>query len=356
MEAMGIADVYRAAGLTLTPEAMKLRQPPYDTLKKDLPLSRAIELSRFLFGLSQRPQGDWFFKAFNGADATFSMVENEREAAVLAGAILAASAAASNAESALAPLCTAACGTRKPLVVPALLGFLEKQLADEAIAERIVAKVGRISAPAVGKAGGEASQLAQTGDWTKASTVINQVINDGHAAVTSVAGAADAAVSVLQDQLDVLREEVGMLWWHVGGVSRKTNEAFADLEPGCAAILAGIDMSDLSSTLVGPYAAKAILQKTLQAGRSGKLGSVTLNESVEALAIDKLTDITGNPKLAGIGDVAPVLFAVAKRQENGPGAWKQAFQNATGIDAEAKFSALELAVQAYRERQLLSGL
>ncbi len=55
-----------------------------------------------------------------------------------------------------------------------------------------------------------------------------------------------------------------MLWWHVGGWSRLLDKPFAELDLGLAAVLAGVDMADMSRSAAGPAATPAILQGLLR--------------------------------------------------------------------------------------------
>ena len=58
-----------------------------------------------------------------------------------------------------------------------------------------------------------------------------------------------------------------MLWWYVGGWCRAFDKPFADLDLGLAAVLAGIDMAEMSRSATGPAAAPAIFQRILSSGR-----------------------------------------------------------------------------------------
>jgi len=154
-----------------------------------------------------------------------------------------------------------------------------------------------------------------------------------------------------------LREEVDMLWWHIGGWSRLLEKPFADLAPGLAAVLAGVDLADMSRSAVGPVAAPAILQRTLAAGRKTQNAKITINNAVEALPQDLFDRLKLDHRLSTVPEICPVLTAFAKANEIGPGpTWHTAFAKATKLEAKSAFAPLDLAMQAYRERLLLCAL
>ncbi len=359
MDSFGIADIYRAGRVPLSPELLKLRQEPFEALSGNLTLAHAVDLTRLYFGISRPSGNDWFYTAFHTADTTFSLHDNAQEIAVLAGALLAAAVLGNMATHGLAPLTANYASSRQPLLVPELLPLFEKRLAETAIRGRTATKinVATIKAPAVGKIAIDALALPQTSDWEQAGKLIKQAADEANVALGKVADASAAAIKALTLECDLLREETNMLWWHVGGVSRLTNIRFASASAGVAAILAGIDMSDLSMSLAGPYSAPALLQRTITAGRKGKPTPVSLQEAVDEVPVDQLGDMLSNPKLLDFPDVCPVLFALKKCQETGGnGAWVAAFEKVSGLSASKKIPPLDLAIQTYREHQLLDGL
>lgn len=166
-----------------------------------------------------------------------------------------------------------------------------------------------------------------------------------------------SVVKPLAAQVLTLREEVEMLWWHVGGWSRVLEKPFAQLELGLAAVFAGIDMAEMSRTETGPAAAPAIFQRTLAAGRKGKTAKIAIRDAVDALPQNAFDRLTLPDALGTVPDICPVLTAFAKAREIGAGpAWHASFGKATGLDAGLAFVPLDLAMQAFRERLLLRVL
>src|SRR5712691_1088577 len=121
MVGFNFADNYKAAGLTPGPDIIRLREEPFDKLRKSIDASTAIGLTRLYFGLPVPDGTDWFRDAFAKADPSFTMVDNEREAAVLSACLLGAVLDDGKVYGGLAPLAAAAAGNRSPLVRPELL-------------------------------------------------------------------------------------------------------------------------------------------------------------------------------------------------------------------------------------------
>jgi hypothetical protein len=356
MAGLNLADKYRAAGLTPGPEILTLRQEPFDKLRKVVDAKIAVELSRMYFGLASPNSTDWFRDPFHAADNSFSMLDNKRESAVLAAALLEAAFEDGKALAAIAPLATAAFGHRKPTASPALLPQLEQGLALRAINRRRRERgdPATIKGPAKSKPA-DAAAFAQSlsSSWEKVAAAFNEVQESNRGLAAQVAG----VIKPMHDDVADLREEVAMLWWHIGGWSRLLNAPFSEMTAATAAVLAGIDMSDLSRTFEGPVAAPAMLHRTLVAGRKQKLGKVAIKDAVDGIKDADLEKLDFGAALGTAADICPVLTALAKAREIGSGtAWHAAYKKASGMNATAEFSAVDLAVQSFRERMMLVAL
>jgi hypothetical protein len=360
MAGFNFADRYRAAGLTPGPEILGLRQQPFEKLRKAIDAKTVVELSRLYFGLPSANATDWFRDAFQESDQSFSMVDNQRETALLAGCLLEASFEDGESTSALAPLATAAAGLRQPAASPEILLELAQRLVAKAVSARqrdsTDPKV--IKRPAMSKLP-DAAAIAQAipNDWGKIGAFIRQVSDETFIAEKNLADQTIAVVGSMHAELADLREEVSMLWWHIGGWSRLLDMPFSGLSPATAAVLAGLDMSDLSRTLLGPAAAPAILQRTISAGRKSNLRKVTIRDAVDGMPTGALDKLVFGAALPTLPDICPVLTAFAKAREIGGGSeWHASFRKFSGISEEAGFQPLDLATQVFRERMVLYAL
>ncbi|PDT81353.1 hypothetical protein CO676_22800 [Sinorhizobium sp. BJ1] len=342
------------AGLNPGPDILRLRQEPFDKLRSEMSAEQAVNLARLYFGLPLRGGTDWFRNAFGTTDPSFSLHENEREAAVLAGGLLSAGIDDGLAYCALVVLTTSAAGHRKATVLPYLVGEASRALTDKAIRarQRAASNPAQIRLPTKGKIASEAQALAQNGQW---EDLVKKITEEAHEAVKNLANQAAGVTRPLAEDVADLKEEVEMLWWHIGGWSRILECPFSELDLPIAAVLAGIDLANLSRTSIGPAAAPAILQRTIAQGRKAKPSKVAVKDVVEGMP-EKAFEGIANEQLPGKSDICPVLGAFASANAIGKGlAWQASYTKAAGFDPQLAMSPFDLALQAYRESQLLSA-
>jgi hypothetical protein len=358
--AYNFADSYRIAGLNPRPEILGLRQEPFNRLLSEAKAANIIELVRMQFGRPPSTEGlTEFSSAFHAADASFSVHENEREVAVLASCLLDALVAKGTPMAVLAILTMSAGGLRKPLVRGDLVSVAERRLTQLAIDARTqpAVEVGNIKNPTKSKTAAEAAALESSGDWAKTAELFSKISDEGYAAVKALADQVSSVVRPLAQRNADLREEVDMLWWLFGGWSNCFDLPFSEFNPGSVAVLAGIDLSDLSRTLIGPAAAPALLQKSLLLAKKSKAAKTSLASVVDGLGRDMIPKLEISASVGTARDLTPVFTAFHNSQQIGPGAeWHAAFMRTTGLEASVEFSLLDLAKQTYWERMLLAGL
>lgn len=359
MTEFNFADNYRAAGLSVSPEILKTRQEPFEKLRKAIDPSIAVNLVRLYFGLLVPGGTDWFRDAFGETDTSFSLVDNAREASVLAAGLLESAASDGKVYAALATLTAAAGGLREPKVRQDLIDAMKFALRDKAVAASNQAPPDpkKIKLPAPSKLPAEIDTLLQAPEIGKASNLLKQLSDEATTNTKSLTNQVFGVATSLTAEVQRLREEVEMLWWHVGGWSRLLDKPFSEFDPGVAAVLAGIDMADMSRSATGPAATPAILQRTLAATKKGTASKIAIRDVVDAYPQDQLDRLDLAEQLGHVPEICPVLSAFLKAQEIGAGqAWHAAYARATGLEAGSQFSPLDLAVQVYRERLLLRDL
>jgi hypothetical protein len=353
-----LADRYRAERLSPGAEILGMRQQPFQKLRETVDSKRAVEITRLYFGLPSPEGSDWFRQPFHAADPSFSMVDNKREVAVLAACLLDAGFEDGCTLCALAPLAAAVGGARQPNAAPQLLADLEDRLAASAMRarQREHENPTTINPPEASRLPPDLTQ-AIGGDWNKVGPLIKQVSDESTEATKALATEAAKVVASLYADVTDLREEVEILWWHIGGWSRLLEMPFSALPTPTAAVLTGLDVADLSRTLLGPAAVPALIQRTLAVGRTGKLGLGSIKEAVDGLGEEGLSKLVPVPVLATVPDVCPVMTAFAKARESGAGtAWHAAFRRSSGLTEETDFQVVDLAMQVFRERQILRSL
>lgn len=360
MSTFNLADHYRAAGLTPGPDILRLRLDPFEHLRKDIAPAFAVTLARLYFGRPTGDRAEAFRAAFANADPSFSLVDNAREVAVLAGCLLTAALDDGEIYAGLAPVTAAAAGLRKPVAAATLLDGFSRKLTEQSISQRdrVHAEPSEIKSPAVSKIGTETTALAGAGDWGKAAALIKQTSDESFAATKALATQTASVVRPLAEDVADLREEVAMLWWYIGGWSRSLDCPLTDLAPGVANLLAGLDLADLSDSGVGPVAAPALLSRITANVRKGRAAvKLTLASVVDELAGDQLNQLAQPDNVESAYDICPVHCALAKARETGGGdGWHAAFKSITGLSATVEFKPLDLSLQAYREGLFLKSL
>jgi hypothetical protein len=248
LAAFNFADNYRKAGLLTGPDVLRTRQQPFNKLQQAINPQTAVDLTRLYFGLPVPRGTDWFRDAFGETDASFSLIDNGREASVLAAGLLEGAAADGKIYVALSTLTAAASGLREPNVRPDLIDVMRRAIQEKAIGARQqeAANPQHIKLPAASKISAELAALIQAPEIGKASTLLKQASEESAEITRALVNQVVAVVRPLAAQVLTLREEVEMLWWHVGGWSRLLDKSFAEIDLGLAAVLAGVDMADMS--------------------------------------------------------------------------------------------------------------
>ena len=359
MPGFNFADSYKAAGLTPGPEVIRLRQEPFDRLLGSIDPSTAVILTRLYFGLPVPGGTDWFCAFFVKNDPSFTMFDNQREAAVLSVCLLMAALHQGKAFAGLAPLAASAAGNRSPVVRPDFLEEAKRALHQRAVASRVgvVSDFQEISARTESKVSVAAAALAQAGDWAKAAELFNQVSEESSQGLQDLSAQLNALHAPLLAEIRDLREEVDILWWYLGGWSRVLERPFVELEPALAAAMAGFDLARLTKSDVGPAAAPAILQRLISGGRGSGVSNVTIKDAADAFPAEKFGLLDLGDGLNKLADICPVLTGFLKAFEAGvPDVWHGAFRKAVQLEPTAAFHPLQLAMQVYRETLLTVSL
>lgn len=357
MPSYNFADRYKAAGLTPSHEIIAARQLAIKELIEDANFALILDFTRLYFGLPVPNGAAWFRDAFGRTDNSFSLIDNEREVAVLSACALAEIIAAGKHLAALAPLVAAAGIARTPLSSSEFLEDARCELGGYEVKYRQFHLV-------------DANNIKQTVKGKTVSDTIaliskNESFSDVAEAIKGVSGEAreinkalaNQVLSVVQpliSQVQGLREEVDMLWWFVGGWSRLLSKPFAEMDIRTAAVMAGLDLAYLVKGDTGPVAAPALLHRLIVGAGATMSEKFTLQTVIDAMTDDVFSCIVIPEAISRVGDICPVLFALAKVKEIGDGtAWHTAFKKGTGLAPTIEFSPLEITMQVYRESLLV---
>ncbi|OWK25037.1 hypothetical protein AJ87_14935 [Rhizobium yanglingense] len=316
-------------------ETIQLRRQVIDGLLSDVNASKSADLARFVFGLPKASEATWFVDAFRFNDDSFSLVDNAVEAAVLSGVLLSAAMDTEEIRAILAFLSAYAGGQRQPLCLPLLVDQARRAFFAVSVKSRAAppSSSSLIKTPAKSKAANIAAVL-ESQDWQKVAEAIKANGDDAIRAVEALANQVTQAIRPIEQIVTDLHEEINILWWHIGEWSRLTEKPFAEYPAGTAAVLAALDLADLSATLRAPASSVVLLERCITKGREADGLAGSIEAAVDGLSDAELEDLALPEKLSEFADVCPVLAAFAKAQEIGrdDGAWHKAFTKATGLD------------------------
>lgn len=354
------ADYYRVANLQPGPDIIRLRQEAFESLRSEIDIKRAVELTRLYFGLVTKETLEWFVEAFNENDPSFSLIDNQREAAVLADCLLSARIEDGLVGAGLAVLSASVNGNRSPIVDRSNLGSIARdKLHSFSLTDRKSDAVDlkTIDVLVKSKVSNSIDECIQAPDLNKVATLIKQVSEEGIGTTTHLTKQANRVLQEMSERIDQLEEESSMLWWYVGGWSRILECPFSDLKLPLAAGMAGIDLAMLTKKAPGPIAVPAIFYRLLTAGRKGKMPKVSIQDMVDDFPVKHYDQLNLSSTLKNVLDLCPILTGFYLASEIGDSvAWKPAFLKQVGIDANTEFEPMELAMQVYRESLLLSLL
>lgn len=354
MATFNFADQYRTAGFQPTSEIVRFRQLAAEKIITNLDDRKILDLVRLYFGSPVRAGGEWFVSAFSEDDASFSMVDNEREASVLSACILESIIESGNSLACLAVVTMSVNASRKPIACPDFIDYAANKLLSFSIYERDnIRDFETVKIPNKSKFTTSINEYKTTNDQTKAIEAINYTYLDAIEASKFVANELKAISGPLVTQVRQLREEVDMLWWHIGGHSNVLHKPFPELEAGLAAILAGVDLANLSRSDTGPAAAPAMLYRAIMDKRDAS-ENLVLSELIDSIPETLFNHLTMPEHLPNYYDFCPVLAALSKYHENAKGAWMGVFKKITGLESNLEFTQINLSLQVYREILLLA--
>jgi hypothetical protein len=338
----------------LTGELLTARWQGIETLTAE---PEVLDLVRVV---SQRPTVDGtylerFRAAFKDADITFQMSGNDLELSVLAGSLLCElldKQPKKADQGSLALLCTAGIRASSPYWIEPFLRnsecYLEGRLRTlrkqsnaiiptfdveevESGVENFVAKLGQ----------NNPGQNAAAAD-----TLFTSLLTNFSAAMDVTRD----AITELQRQSTLRKEETDVLTWLTAAVSRDASKSFTELGTAAASVIAGKELADLISA-PGILAARAILLGLIPPIKGkGAKKSVTLVSAVDATDRAWRKKVVEQSGVQAVADLCPVLGALTTSlTTDEPGTWAGAYKKAYAIDPGAAIPPIGLSFQMHRE-------
>lgn len=346
------ADRYAESGLSPSGEIITLRTAPAERIAGDITHAHIIDLISLYYGASGIDL-TWFRDEFAKEDPSFSLINNEREASVLAAAILEALITDGTDEAILGVVVGNVSGHRTPVLSNKLITLALEEMGTRSVSARkpSTGEV-KIAPTQTAKLTEEIAAVAQN-DWGALLSMLAKIRSEVLNSSRTISNQTTNSLSTVNREVALLREESQMLWWLIGGHSRALARSFTALSPQQAALVGAVDLGDLTSvSRLGPVAAPSILERIIVLAKQPKGGSpkdlASIIDSVDRKDLQMLNIMPSKlpPRLA------PVTAAIDLARTIGIGAWHGRFFETTGLNANIEFEPIQLATQLYREHLL----
>ena len=352
MTKFSFADRYAESGLAPTGQVIAARQAPAERILGEISNNQIIDLVGVYYS---SPSLDliWFRDKFAEEDASFSLINNERETRVLAASMLGSLIADGSVRAILAIVAGYVAGHRTPAQAEWLIRDANDALGRLSVANRKIAAVETKVVPTIATKLGDEIAALPANDWPGLLAVLAKMRSESQSSAKLTSGQATTALTALNHQIRLLREESQMLWWLTGGHSRTLERSFSAFEPSQAVIVGAVDLGDLTTvTTLGPVAVPAMLERVIAMAKRSKGASArNLASAVDGLPREDLERLNIFPQKIP-ARLAPITAAVSLATSIGVGAWHPKFQEITGLEASMVLEPIDLACQLYREHTL----
>ncbi|WP_428142826.1 GTPase-associated system all-helical protein GASH [Delftia acidovorans] len=345
------ADYYAAEGLAPSGDLIKLREMATKRILEDISTERILQLAEVYFGV-KNVDLDWFRDEYTKDDASFSLINNERETRVLAGALLNELIDYEYSVAILAIVAGHLNGRCPPSEGKNLVTKAEQVLGERCVKDRVPEVIEtKISITINSKLEAEIAAMPADDLGALVST-LGKMRAESQSSQRNIANNASSIIFKVCSQISLMREESQMLWWIFGGYSRTLEIPFSNMNPFQAALTAAIDLGGLTSVSeLGPIAAPAMFERVIcQAKRPKGAFDKSLAKAIDGMRREDLQRFiisTSTP-----ARLAPVTTAIELARTIGLGSWYTRFEEVTGLKASTEFEPAELANQLYREHLL----
>jgi hypothetical protein len=187
---------------------------------------------------------------------------------------------------------------------------------------------------------------------------VPQILLDLNSSVTKLVDAINTISEKATRELLLQQEETDILWWLFAEYSNDRKMKMAEVAHPAAAIITGKELGDLTTTLPGPVAAEAFIDKMLQTvAKNRKHKETTVQEAIIATPKDWRAQWIKERNTAPIDDLCSIHFAVERSIETDDAdEWMPALERRSGVKGNEAVSPVKLAMQVYKESLLLKAL
>lgn len=348
------ADRYAEAGLTANAQIINDRTASMKRIVASITDNRAkvLDLAGAYY---ENPEVDlnWFRDEITQDDVSFSLVNNAREARILAAIALGELVAKGDAIAILAVIAGHVAGNVRPAQAEWLITAAKGALGRYAVSNRTASPIAtKVSAPQPNKElAGEIEEVG-SGEWEVLVPVLGKIRAEAQASINTTSTQTSNVMAALSLQMRLMREETQILWWLFGEHSRHLMKRFANFDPQQSALVGALDLATLTTvSTLGPIAAPAMLERVIALSKKPKGSPArSLSATVDSFAIEDLQALSLQTELPP--KIAPVTTAIELARTIGHGAWYARFKVLTDLDATTVFDPLSLSEQLYREHLL----
>ncbi|KKW51705.1 hypothetical protein XB02_04710 [Pantoea ananatis] len=348
------ADRYSEAGLSPTADKILLREKPVANLVENIDTQQIMTLAKFYYGCTGLDM-NWFRDAFAEEDASFSLINNEREARVLSALVLEALIHENNSIAILAVSIGSVRGQRTPLQSAWLAFEAETTFLSSSVDFRTYASVPDKVTPTINqKLPEELKAVTEAPDLTSLAALLTKVREEARASTQTTSKQVAVALAACNRQLSLMHEESQMLWWLTGGTSKTLSRSFNSFTPAQAAFIGAFDLGKLTTySPLGPVAIPAMLDKIMSMAkkmRNTTPSEITLHALIESFTPEDIEKFDIPHTLPPF--LTPLSAAITLVKTAGNNMWHSRFTQITGLDASLSLPPVVMAEQLYREHLL----
>lgn len=364
---------YRIAGIDPKTVSLDKHWDAIEKFAKKVDKQGGLELIRMAFA---KPSKDTeFTKNFIGAlqksDPAFESRNNNLEMEILAASTTAHLFERDDIQLAdtvaLATVCADFQGLHSPIKVPELIDLAYSYLhrRSDKLRSSTAATQFQVPKPKINEAITEIKRYLPAEGEAATQVNINYIVqyipgilNDLNSSVAKLVEALNTLSVKTTQALLLQQEETDILWWLFAEYSNDRKSRMSEVGHPAASIITGKELSDLTSTLPGPVAAEAFIDKMLQTvTKNRKHKETSVHDAIIAAPNDWRQQWTKERNIAALDDLCTLHFAVQRSLEtDDPDEWVPAFERRSGVKANASLSPVKLAMQVYQESLLIKSL
>ena len=332
-----LPDWYRSIELEPKIEMISNRKKSIEELEKSSDL--ILNLIKLFYGKAV-PESfvDYLNKTFRENDQVFPIKNNLLELRLLSGAAIVFfleddKGAFYKDLAAYAVIC-GSYGYKSEVLIPEIFSFAENYLSEEAL------------------------RIRKLDDVDIDDLNIETLVDNNAQIIPAINNLATSVNKIIQqakkskNQIDILKEEINILWWIFGEYSNTLKCKIAKLEEA-AIIVTAAELAKHTYFIPEPTSAKAFLDKMLSFIGSKKC---SLQFCIDKCQQKWKSNWIKGLNIQRIPELCPILFAINKSVETGGEQWTAVFSKSTELDPDLSDIPIELSYQLYREIMLINAI